>query len=337
MTTPTFTVTSAGCRMEVVGEDLGTFRAQLAATGVDGPEVRPREAAPDLRVVLERSRRPYDVRGMRPVTRGVWFDGSGRLVVEDAGGSGFAQHWTFGAGPVVLRARWAPGPRARLAARALPTRFRALRAQVLLHHPALAWGTLHHGWAPVHVSTLRVGHQVVLLAGPAGVGKSTLVAREVLTGAEATCDNVAASDGTYVHGLAEPLRLPRSRAAHGPAAAHGRVEVPWPRRAPVLRPDLVVVVERAATGSLSRIEPDVARRAISAGTYHAGELARLWPTVATLALALGRGPVHPVVDEIAGRLAAAGPCLRLVVADGEERPLPVLLAEPLREERRAPA
>ena len=56
-------------------------------------------------------------------------------------------------------------------------RFRALRGQVLLHYPVLWWACLQ-GRAPLHVSVVEVEGTVVVLAGPGGLGKTTL--REAL-------------------------------------------------------------------------------------------------------------------------------------------------------------
>jgi hypothetical protein len=213
---------------------------------------------------------------------------------------------------VLVRARWCPS-KLEHGATVLRSRFDALRAQVLLNYPALWWaGT--QALAPLHVSVVEVDGVVVVLAGPGGVGKSTLVAQALSRGARATCDNLATCDGDVAHGLREPLRLAVSDggSTSGARTTHGRRETAWTGRVASLRPDLVVVVRRGgAAPGVRDIEPDVARRALVAGTYAAGELRRFWGLTAVLGLATGRGPVQPAVDEVARRLTSRLPCLEL--------------------------
>ena len=270
-----------------------------------------------------------------PVTRGVWAGPDG-VLIKSVGGSGYTQLWQPCADPenggasacVRVSSAWAPSAVERAAAALLRQRRRALEAQVLLHHPAL-WSALSvGGLTPLHVSVLEVEGTAVLLAGPGGVGKSSLVAEAMAAGARATCDNLGVSDGRTVHGLVEPLRLPAdvggpgtdsSRA--GARAAHGRREHRWSGRVASLRPELVVVVRREdhAPTRLRPVRPERAARALVAGTYAAGELLRFWPLVAQLALA-GIGPVHPSLEQTAARLTESLPCYELTL--GVRRPAP---------------
>jgi hypothetical protein len=258
------------------------------------------------------------------------------VVVADAGGSGFSQRWTVHPDGLEVVSRWTPSPRARLAARLLPSRFRLLRGQVLLHYPVLWWAAVQ-GRAPLHVSVVEVDGVPLLLSGPGGVGKSTLVAHELSTGASGACDNLGVSDGTVVHGLAEPLRV--MERSGGRRTSHGRTEARWPGRVPELTPALVVAVRRS--GGTPRPGPAVctldaaaAARNLVAGTYAAGELQRFWPLAASLSLATGRGRVHPPVAETARRLTDRLRCLQLDVAGHAGQSLASLLSVPLLEMRR---
>jgi hypothetical protein len=245
------------------------------------------------------------------VTRGATVDDHGVVALSSTGGSGFDQWWTVGSQGLEVRTAWNPSP-AELVASRLRSRFRALRAQVALHYPVLWWAGVQ-GRAPLHVSVLEAGGTVVMLAGPGGVGKSTLVAGELARGARATCDNLAVCDGTVAYGLSEPLRLdPGSRGDGGTPTTHGRREHTW-QAVPELTPDVVVVLRRG-TGSEHRLRPtapDVARRALVAGTLAAGELRRYWAVQAVVGLATGSGPVLPEVDAVADQLTTRLPCYEL--------------------------
>jgi len=169
---------------------------------------------------------------------------------------------------------------------------------------------------------------VVLLAGPGGVGKSTLVARALADGARATCDNLAVCDGTTAYGLAEPLRLIEG---DGRRALHGRREQTWPHRVRSLPPQLVVVLRRGtqAKPELRQLSPAAAARGIVAGTYAAGELRRFWSLAAVVASATGCGPVHPPIEQIAARLTTRLPCVELRLGREPGAGLTELLGSPL--------
>lgn len=327
------TFTTAGASVSVRDETGAHGRPVLEAAGLD-PEQHPAsyatgDDAAAVRLVLTSPRRRVDPTTLRPVTRGVWSAGDGDVVVGSAGGSGFAQRWRATADGVEVRSSWSPSA-AESAAAHLRGRFRALRGQVLLHYPALWWAGVC-GLAPLHVSVLEVDGTVVLLAGPGGVGKSTLVAREMARGARVTCDNLAVSDGRTAFGLREPLRLPADAAhGHGAPSTHGRREHAWDGHVPSLVPDLVVVVSRGGDSPRVReVSPAEASRALVAGTLAAGELRRYWALQAVLGLATGLGPVQPQVTEVADRLTASLPCFSLDLGRVPGPPLPALLADQL--------
>jgi hypothetical protein len=243
----------------------------------------------------------------------VWATSRHEAIIESAGGSGFSQLWSIDEDGLRVVSRWTPSAKEAAAARLLPARHHALTGQVLVHYPAL-WLAMQQGLAPLHVSVIQIDGIAVLLAGPGGVGKSSLVSRELAAGGRATCDNLAACDGTVAYGLAEPIRLPAELTdATGRKTYHGRREHGWETRMRSLRPELIVVLRRGIQPEprMRLISESQATRAIVTGTYAAGELRRYWSTAAVLAMATGCGPAHPPVQEVAATLAARMPGLEL--------------------------
>ena len=330
-TIPAGSLVSAGSRVHVEAETRAGLDDVAAAAGVKSLAPATSGTPHDVRLVLERGREPFKP-GARPVTRGVSVAPDGTTTIDDVGGSGHAQQWSCTGDELVVRTRWCPAPGALAARHALRTRFRALRGQVLLHHPVLWWAAVR-GLAPLHVSVLDIDGTSVLLAGPGGVGKSSLVARELAAGGRAVCDNLAVSDGTTTFGLSEPLKLPPEAGSpsDGPVAPHGRRERPWPERLPALRPQLVVVLRRG-DAALATVRPTTAAaacRELVAGTFTAGELRRFWPLAASLALATDRGPAVPPVEAVAARLVQDLPCVEVRLGRIPGDPLRALLLDQL--------
>lgn len=359
MTADLLELSTAGVRVRIDDLTGRHLPALSRAAGLDrpprtaGPQ-RPSSHDPDVHVVIEQSGARFDTRGLVPVTRGVWA-AHDTVVVDNCGGSGFSQSWRFLGDRVEVRARWTPGTLER-GARQVRSRFDALRSQVLLHYPAL-WAAGVRGLAPLHVAVLEIDGVVVMLAGPGGVGKSTLVAQALGSGARGTCDNLAVSDGVAAYGLREPLRLDPTRSTtagttagtgggtsgdaggdvgwDGHRTTHGRREHGWADPVDALRPDLAVVVRRGGTPGLRPIGAEAAQRALVAGTYAAGELRRFWPLTAALGLATGIGPVHPAVEASASHLSRRCRCLELDLGSRPGVALRDLLADELeRTERR---
>jgi len=287
-----------------------------------------------VRLQVESGSAPFGRAGLRPVTRGAYSDGQ-RTLLLDAGGSGFDLLLTVDDELLSVTARYRPATRTRAANRLLPDRFALLAGQVLVHYPVL-WRAGWRGRVPLHASVVRTSHGTPLLAGPGGVGKSTILLGLLAEGASATADNVCAADERRCYGLAEPLRTDAAAAGvdarNGDASSgggsagagtgdgarrtsHGRIERSMPRRVPVLTPDRLVLLERGPRTEIRPAKPDDLGRALVAGTYAAGELRRYWAFAATLALATGRGPAHPPVTEVAGEYCGRLPCLRVRVGD----------------------
>ncbi len=283
---------------------------------------------PDVRVTVERDSAPFDVTGWRVLTRDAWCR-PGQVVVKDACSSGLDLRVTAGEPALEVVARWRPSGKGRAAAAVLRSRARLLLRAVLLQYPAL-WQSQQRGRAPLHASVCGLAGadgQAVLLAGPGGVGKSTLVHGELLSGAISTCDNLCVSDGRHAWGVVEPLRLPaEAHDGKGRRMPHGRREAAWPRRADQMTPGRLVVLVRGGEPGVAPCEPALAARYLVAGTYMAGELRRYWAFASTLALGTGLGGSHPPVQEIADTLSTTLPCLQVTLGDRPGTPLRELLS-----------
>jgi hypothetical protein len=278
-----------------------------------------------IRIRIEAERRPFDVRGWVPFTRGAWHR-EGRVVMEDPCTAGFDMLASCDEDGARFTFRWRPSLRSRAAGLAFRSRFHLLARAVLVQYPAMWWAGAH-GRAPLHASAFSTGAVTPLLAGPGGVGKSTLLFRELAEGATAVGDNLCVADGASVWGLVEPLRI---EGGSGRRMAHGRREAPFPLRAREQVPDRIVVVRRSSSeGPVVRsCEPDVAARWLTAGTYMAGELRRFWAFAAALSLGTGAAPPHQPVGHIASTFAERLPCIELMLG----RPSDARLSELLRSE-----
>lgn len=292
----------------------GSAGGELSETQTDDGTVR-------LRV--EESRQPFSHDGWALIGRGCWASPSSVLIF-DACSSGFDLRVEPRRETLHVTARYRPTLRTRAANTFMRSRFRLLAAQTLLHYPALWWASTR-GRVPLHVSVTSSGGTATMIAGPGGVGKSTILAAGLERGEIATADNICACDARTAFGLAEPLKV---HGSGGPATTHGRVERQLPDRVHSLDPDRLVVLRRGnprATTTIGPVPRETAARSLIAGTYMAGELRRYWSFAATLALATGVGPVHPDVPGIAAALASRLPCIEVTVADGSHESVPELL------------
>jgi hypothetical protein len=316
---------TAGERMELTC--AVPWIADVIAEGAAGQLTSADGATPDVRVTVERDSAAFDVTGWRVLTRDAWCR-EGQVVIGNACSSGLDLQVTVREPTVEVVARWRPSSTGRVVAAVLRARARLLLRAVLLQYPAL-WRSQQRGRAPLHASVCGLAAadgRAVMLAGPGGVGKSTLIHRELLSGAVSTCDNVCVSDGRSAWGLVEPLRLPvEVHAGKGRRMPYGRREAAWPRRTDRMAPDLLVVLVRGAQPGVTRCDPALAARHLAAGTYMAGELRRYWAFAATLALATGVGGSHPPVQHIAQELSASLPCLQVTLGDRPGAPLRELL------------
>jgi hypothetical protein len=266
-----------------------------------------------IRITVEQHRDAFHTGGWEPLARGV-AGRDGSIVLRNLLSTGFDLRVDPAAdgGTVAFTFRWRPARRERAMALALRSRFHLLARSALLRYPAMWWaGT--RGRAPLHAAACTAGDgNVALLAGPGGVGKSTLVHVELVAGGSAIGDNVCVSDGVTAWGVVEPLRI---EGGGGRRMPHGRAERSMPNRVASLVPDRVVVLRRGsdATASVRPCDPDTAARSLVTGTYMAQELRRYWAFAATLGLGTGIGPAHPPVAQVAATLAAGLPGLMVTL------------------------
>ena len=267
-------------------------------------------AVADVRVTVARTGTTEPGPHHRPLTRGAWSDGR-EVILLDACASGLDLTIRPSDSGLDIVARARPGWRHRALGALAPDRRVLLHRAVLVQYPAMWWaGVMGH--VPLHVSAATVGGSAIVLAGPGGVGKSTLVA--TLDGASdvPVSDNLCVSDGHTVHGLLEPAR---ALGGSGRRMPHGRRESSWARRVESVVPDAVVVLRRGdrADPVVRRLDASSAARELVGGTYAAGELRRYWAFAATLALGTARGPAHPPVAGVAESMARTRPAYEVLL------------------------
>lgn len=319
-------VTTAGEVVAVVSAVPGLTALLVSATGGELREADP--AGATVRLTIQREREPFGHEGWRLVSRGIWA-APPQVLLTDACSAGFDLLIQPAGGTLLVTARYRPSPRTRAANTLLAGRFRLLAAQTLLHYPVLWWASLR-GRVPLHVSVTAGTGGVTMLAGPSGVGKSTLLTAGLPAGEVATADNVCACDAQTAYGLVEPLRVDGQGpgGTSGPHAPHGRTEYPLPGRVSQLDPQRLVVLRRAQAGSPAQagpVSPQEAARELVASTYMAGELRRFWQFSASLALATGLGPAHPDVAGVASVIASRIPCTELRLGQPSATPVAELL------------
>ncbi|HET9186797.1 MAG TPA: hypothetical protein VFN80_02500, partial [Acidothermaceae bacterium] len=131
----------------------------------------------DVRLVVESSRAAFPNARAMVLTRGAWLQDDA-VVLEDACATGFTIRLEPRDGHLLIRARYRPSFRDTAGKILLSSRFRLVATAVLLNYPLLWWAGVH-GRAPLHASSVATSSGPALLAGPGGVGKSTLVARQL--------------------------------------------------------------------------------------------------------------------------------------------------------------
>jgi len=166
----------------------------------------------------------------------------------------------------------------------------------LVYYPCFWWLERHEGFHPIHAAGVEVSGEVVVLAGPSGVGKSTLsTALAALPGARLLSDTFLLQRGTSVLPVREPLLLDEwSRVWLGQAGellqpirwryGLNRDGYHWPQgRLSSGGPVAVVVFpHRASQPYVRRLPPREAHGRISAGNVIVNDLRRYWAYAAVL-------------------------------------------------------
>jgi hypothetical protein len=265
---------------------------------------------PSVVVNIESTNDAYDTSSWEPLTRGAWRQRN-EVVMKDVCSSGFDLRLFGTRDTADFTFRWRPQVTSRAASMLLRTRFILLARAVLIQYPAL-WRASIRGRAPLHASACAIGDLQPLLAGPGGVGKSTLVAQEVAAGGRAISDNLCVSDGTTAWGVVEPIKI---EGGSGRSMPHGRSEASLAGRLDSLTPNVVVVIRRGHddVAHVDSCGTDSVARSLITGTYMAGELRRFWAYAATLSAGTDLGPPHAPVEAIARQLAARLPAMEIVL------------------------
>jgi hypothetical protein len=301
---------TAGLTVQVESENPQWRAFAMEASAGQQLEHQVAEEKVDVMVLVADSTRPFDRTGYTPLTRGAWSKGK-TVLLEDACGSGADLLIAVGGDVVRVIARIRPTWRHKGLGVLDRSRQVLLHRAAIIQYPALWWAGVH-GMAPLHVSAAEVGGAALVLAGPGGVGKSTLINGALASHGLPASDNLCVTDGTVVHGLLEPARREEGAGRRMP---HGRRESPWATRIESVRPDHVLVLRRGSgpTALVRPVDTEVVVREMVGGTYAAGELRRYWAFAATLALGTGCGPAHASVEAAARRLADGIPASEVVL------------------------
>ena len=329
------TLRTAGLQVDVACADR--HLARVIREGAAGELAPVNGRRPDIRVTVQRTAAAFDVSGWEQLTREAWRR-PGQVIMNNTCSSGLDLLVTAEGPTLGVIARHRPSVAVRAASAVLRARSALLLRAVLLQYPAL-WWSQQRGGVPLHASVCTLappGKGTVLIAGPGGIGKSTLLAAELACGARAASDNLCVSDGHTAWGVVEPRRIPadlpapmrqRVPAGRGRRMTYGRREMPWAGRAEALDPDVVVVLRRgsAAAPAVGAISARDAARVLVAGTYMAGELRRYWAFAATLALGTGLGDPHPPIWRAARTLTQELPCQQVALGAKHAASLSALL------------
>ncbi len=101
-------VVTAGRLVRLRGFPDPIRRGLLRSAGDRGASGERHGSTPDVTVTFQGDRRPFDVSGWEPVTRGAWSDSGSAVVIRDLGRSGFDHHIRCAGQQVDIAVRWTP-------------------------------------------------------------------------------------------------------------------------------------------------------------------------------------------------------------------------------------
>lgn len=244
-------------------------------------------------------------------------------------------HFSLGATPLRDRIRRMLYPRRTADLRR--RRFTTL-LYYLVYYPAFWWHERYGGYHPIHAAGVELDGRVILLAGPSGVGKSTLaVALAAEEGGRLLGDTFVLHDGLHVLPVREPLLIDEAaRQWLGRRSAIleriefryslGREGFSWvpERRSEGGRAALILFPSRAPEAFLRRLEPERAAARLTASNLIVNDLRRYWAFAGVLEMI---DPARLVAAREAGisRLCEGAPAYALGVR--RDRPADGVVAE----------
>lgn len=194
----------------------------------------------------------------------------------------------------------------------------------LLYYPCFWWLERRAGFHPIHAAGVDLGREMVVFAGPSGVGKSTLCAGlAARPGARVLSDTFLLHRGSDVRPVREPLLLDRwSREWIGAGAdllapiawryCLGRDGFHWPpdRLSPGGTASAVFLPHRSSRHFVERVSPERAHATISAADFIVNDLRRYWAFAAVLEM-LDPSPLMFAREQNLAALARDVPCYEL--------------------------
>lgn len=204
----------------------------------------------------------------------------------------------------------------------------------LLYYPALWWLERNRGFHPIHAGAVAMrGGGVIVVAGPSGVGKSTLtVALAGEPEAALLSDGFVLHDGDDMRALYEPMLLsdwsqqwlgegaqPARRITWRYCLDRSGFHWPQERLTHGGRAELLILPRRVSSAYVRRLSAAEAHGQISARDQIVNDLRRYWAFAAVLE-AFAPGPLMYEREKQIEALTARVPCYELGLASGQSRP-----------------